>query len=509
MGAILYEFEDLNSGAITKGDGTDELNQNLNAGEYILSVWPKGVNPQFNRISFESVREFVNSLLEVQQWGDVKWSSFAFAFSWCRNLQITATDIPNLSNVTDMQSAFEITAISAVPNINDWDVSKVKNMKKMFSNTAQFNQPIDNWDVSSVENMEGIFSFTAQFNQPIGNWDVSKVENMRNMFYGALSFNQDISDWDVSNVENMEAMFCSALSFNQPIGNWDVSKVKNMRSMFLEALFFNQDISDWDVSNVKNMSLMFRYTQTFNQPIGNWNVLNVENMSAMFSGSAFNQPIGNWDVSHVTDMSYMFLGAISFNQPIGDWDVSNLKRADDIFMDATSFNQNLEQWNLKSLVGSIGFPRTNMSCENYSKTLRGWASNPEIPSNIHLDANNLEYSLGVMSDREILTASKNWTIAGDKVGDCTIDDVSTGIEVNSSFDRGISLYPNPAMSEFFVSDLSGNEVLMLYDLNGKLLQSKIAANKLERMNTERLSSGLYLLKITSDEGESVTLKIIK
>ena len=38
-------------------------------------------------------------------------------------------------------------------NINDWDVSNVKNMEGMFEGCLKFNQPLDKWNVSKVKNM--------------------------------------------------------------------------------------------------------------------------------------------------------------------------------------------------------------------------------------------------------------------------------------------------------------------------------------------------------------------
>ena len=123
-------------------------------------------------------------------------------------------------------------------NISDWDVSNVKNMSCMFSDTTNFfsgegwNNDISNWDVSNVEDMSGMFEF-SRFNRDISKWNVSKVKDMSFMFKNS-SFNKDISNWDVSNVENMSRMFgCSV--FNQDIGNWDVSNVKDMNHMFFKV----------------------------------------------------------------------------------------------------------------------------------------------------------------------------------------------------------------------------------------------------------------------------------
>lgn len=70
---------------------------------------------------------------------------------------------------------------------------------------------IENWDVSREKNMEFMFSFVEFYKNnnyeiDISNWDVSKVRNMAGMFMGS-KFNGDISKWDMSNVENKEDMF--------------------------------------------------------------------------------------------------------------------------------------------------------------------------------------------------------------------------------------------------------------------------------------------------------------
>ena len=61
-------------------------------------------------------------------------------------------------------------------------------------------------DVSNIKDMSYLFSYT-DFNGDISNWDVSKVTNMSYMFYLCTNFNQDISNWDISNVKDMGKIF--------------------------------------------------------------------------------------------------------------------------------------------------------------------------------------------------------------------------------------------------------------------------------------------------------------
>ncbi|WP_409966327.1 hypothetical protein PIECOFPK_00241 [Mycovorax composti] len=212
---------------------------------------------------------------EISQWGDVVWSSMASAFNGATVMDVTATDKPNLSQVTDMSFMFsQCEKLTGPNNINDWDVSNVTNMRAMFQAALLFNQPLNDWDVSNVGNMSDMFSGAESFNQPLDNWDVSNVRNMRSMFSSARSFNQPLDSWDVSNVRDMAYMFSGAESFNQPLDNWNVSNVRNMRNMFSSARSFNQPLNNWDVSNVDYFSDgfagMFYYATSFDQNLGSW-----------------------------------------------------------------------------------------------------------------------------------------------------------------------------------------------------------------------------------------------
>jgi trimeric autotransporter adhesin len=129
-------------------------------------------------------RFFVNNagdksrLLDVEQWGTTAWSSFQGAFFGCDNLNITATDIPNLANVKNMQDMFQSChKLSTVPNIGSWDVSKVENMTSLFFNARMFNENISGWNTGKVFAMQNVLSNAYVFNQNLSNWNVSLVNS--------------------------------------------------------------------------------------------------------------------------------------------------------------------------------------------------------------------------------------------------------------------------------------------------------------------------------------------
>jgi surface protein len=317
-----------------------------------------------------------NRLIDVEQWGTINWSSMENAFNGCEQLNITSTDLPNLSNLTSMLGMFmNCSSLSGPSNINSWNTSQVTSMKNLFANTTPMG---------------------CIFNQPIGNWNMSNVTNLDSMFCFAYNFNQPIDTWDVSNVTSMKSTFEKAYNFNQPIGNWNTSQVTNMSHLFSTAMAFNQPIGNWDVSNVTNMEGLFNSTH--------------------IAGTHFNQPISNWDVSNVTDMNKMFYRSYDFNQPLDNWDVSNVSNMQEMFAFSLDYNQSLGNWHLNSTVQMDDMLNgCGMDCSNYSATLYNWSHDILCPSNVHLGANGLYYGPNVMNERINIINTKNWVISGDLI----------------------------------------------------------------------------------------------
>ncbi|EFK57891.1 bacterial surface protein 26-residue PARCEL repeat (3 repeats) [Sphingobacterium spiritivorum ATCC 33861] len=380
-------------------------------------------------------------IIDVAQWGTAEWRTMQSAFLVCPNLNITATDIPDLSRVTDMRNMFaDCSSLNGPANIGSWNTSNVTNMIQLFGRATRFNQDISNWDTQNVTTMAYMFREARAFNQNIGNWNTEKVTDMEAMFDNASVFNQDISNWNTANVTNMSKMFSSAPVFNQNIGSWNTSKVTNMSYMFQYTGAFNGDISSWNTANVTNMWGMFYSTGAFNQNIGNWDTSNVTYMGGMFwnaqafnqdisswntakvtsmaymfaDSRAFNKDIGNWNTSNVTDMAYMFRANQAFNKDIGNWNTSKVTNMAYMFYGASLFNQNIGGWQLNPAVNMTHMlSYSRMDCQNYSFTLNGWANNPNTPSGRTLGVMGKQYGTNAVAARTVLTGTKGWTITGD------------------------------------------------------------------------------------------------
>jgi surface protein len=164
------------------------------------------------------------------------------------------------------------------------------------------------------------------------------------------------------------------------------SKVEDMGWMFAACINFNQRLNNWNTSKVKDMSFMFHFIPVFNQDISGWNTSAVTTMTHMFHGClVFNQPL-NWNTSLVTKTDFMFNGSTLFNQSLGNWNLSSLSEASGMLTN------------------------TGLNCDNYSKTLSGWADNPSTPNNILLSSVvPLQYASNAVGKRNILI-SKGWSM---------------------------------------------------------------------------------------------------
>ena len=287
-----------------------------------------------------------SNLVSLDQWGNASWTTMEDAFYGARNMAYNATDVPDLSGVTDMDYMFR-DATSFNGNLSRWDVSAVTDMDSMFKGATSFNGDLSGWDVPAVTNMDSMFEGATSFDRSLNSWSVSAVTDMSRMFEGATSFNQDLDGWDVSAVADMYDMFKGATSFDRSLNSWNVPAVTDMSRMFEGATSFDQDLDGWDVSAVTGMSGMFKGATSFNGNLSGWNVSAVTNMDSMFEGAtSFNRSLNSWDVSAVTGMSRMFEGASGFNQNLGNWfivlDSDTFAATDDMLRISTQ-NDNLDE----------------------------------------------------------------------------------------------------------------------------------------------------------------------
>lgn len=384
---LTYDYDvdwgDTNTDSNLTGDATHTY---ATAGTYTVTI--TGTFPAIH-FNFGGDKE---KILRVTQWGNIEWQTMGSAFFGCTNLEITASDSPDLSTVADMTYMFRSSGVTD-EDFSGWDTGSVTTMIGVFQDTS-FDGDISGWDTSNVTTMTGLFYGNTAFNSDISSWDTSSVTAINDMFTGATSFNINIGAWDVSNVTNFSSMFFNASSFNKNIGSWDTSSATSMAYMFNGATSFNQNIGSWDVSGVTNMDTMFGGASAFDQNLSAWNVSSLTNANGLFKDATIFSNASSaipWDVSSVTSMNYMFANT-SFNQNIGSWDVSSV-----------------------TSMGSM-FSGTTLSTANYDALLSGWSA-LSLQDNVTFDGGSSKYCSSV-PDRASIITNHNWTITDGGVDTC-------------------------------------------------------------------------------------------
>lgn len=273
----------------------------------------------------------------ISSWGPLAFGNDGGYFYGAENLEVTATDAPDLTGTFDMSYAFAKAGRFNNAAVTTWNVSNVTSMKGMFSGSAgegewvtmSFNQPIGNWNTASLTDPSFMFAGNSAFNQDLRLWDMDKVTTLEGMFADATAFNGAVNDWDISSVTTLANTFVQARRFNQPLDSWDTSSVTNMGSLFQDAVDFNQDLSAWNTANVTSLRATFQGATSFNQDLSTWNTANVTGFNLTFDrASSFNQSLGSWNMSKTTDIDGMLNGSamtwVNYNATLTGWSTQTL-----------------------------------------------------------------------------------------------------------------------------------------------------------------------------------------
>lgn len=284
--SVTYKWKELSPG---NDSGTGLILSN----NFALNNLPQNAKIQLEILPtyFQSFKMSMSQdklrLMDVKQWGNVTWTKMTSAFYGCENLQITATDVPNLSMVSSMRLMFaDCPILNSPSNINTWNTENVTDMSSMFFNCYKFNQNIGNWNTEEVKNMSGMFLGAFEFNQNIGNWDTKNVTNMSGMFRMTYKFSQNLGNWDLSNVNNMNQMFdlsgLSCLNYGETLNGWGANtNTPNNISLGASGLSYSEKAKTYrekltlSVSNggknwiINDAGLSLDYCGAF---ITNWNM---------------------------------------------------------------------------------------------------------------------------------------------------------------------------------------------------------------------------------------------
>ncbi|ADK69174.1 variable surface protein A [Mycoplasma mycoides subsp. mycoides] len=150
-------------------------------------------------------------------------------------VKVIAAQLPPI--ITSLKGAFQARINDVIWHV-PWDTKNITNMNSMFYNNIWFNSSsILEWDTSNVTDMGEMFGRTGSFNQDLSKWDVSKVKNFKKMFYNAKKYNNNDKPlkWNdkLKSAVNMEDMFQGASDFKHSLSDWKLETEINNKNFGL------------------------------------------------------------------------------------------------------------------------------------------------------------------------------------------------------------------------------------------------------------------------------------
>ena len=264
---------DLYNFVVDWGDGSSETITHWEQGTHIYAedgVYDVTMEGQIEGWGIDNYDWDAIKLIEISQWGDLKLTDGGGWFESCLNLDITATDSPDLTEVFNYNYGFQFCSSLTNVDFTAWDTSRATSLALLFPHAHKFNGDISTWDVSSVTSFSQTFYKNHAFNGDVSQWDISSAWNFGYMFDYCYEFNQDISSWDVSRATNIARMLGGNWAFNQDINNWDTSSATSLYGTFMYTRVFDQELSNWDVSNVGDMAYTFGWATGYTKDLSAW-----------------------------------------------------------------------------------------------------------------------------------------------------------------------------------------------------------------------------------------------
>jgi len=173
-------------------------------------------------------------ILTIESWGSLLLGNNNSYFFACMNLVINATDVLDVSSITDFKYGFRACNLMTSIDVSSWDVSNATTLYGLFHGCDS----LTSLDVSS--------------------WDVSSVTEFKYVFRACSSLTSlDVSSWNTSNGNDFYGIFyqCSGIT-SIGVSNWDITSATSLADMFkyatLTTVCYDEILIAWEGQAVQN-----------------------------------------------------------------------------------------------------------------------------------------------------------------------------------------------------------------------------------------------------------------
>ena len=312
----LTGYENWNTSNVTSFEGTFQCQDKLTSLD--LSNWSFK-----NATDLRWMFTYCSGLQELKL-RDVTNKSTSLHCMFYKCSSLTELNVSNLctSNCTSLGYTFEgCYNLQDLSTVENWDTSNVTNLAYTFAAcNALTSLDLSKWNTSNVTNMCRLFSYDSSVKdnymglkeiKGLENWDTSKVKDMRLMFNGCQCSTYNIANWDTSKVTSMRAMFQlnPKLADASFVENWDVSNVTDTSWMFNTCdILPSLDLSKWDMRKNKCITFMFNRTYGLKSlNVSNWDLQSCTEATrfAQLTSSLKRLDLSTWkNTGNITNYSY-------------------------------------------------------------------------------------------------------------------------------------------------------------------------------------------------------------
>ena len=293
----------------------------------------------------------------------------------------------------------------------------------------------------------------------------------------------DVGNENISNATGIEG-FINLIELR--IGNNDIEDLEGINSLEdLEILICNNnDLTSLNISN----NIALKELHAGGNAIGS---LDVSNNILLESLTCSTCQLTNINVSNNPDLTYLEL----YENQLTTLDISN--------------NLDLEELSFAS--NQI----TSMDLNNHTVLIEIYAANNQLTSFNVKNGNNT-----IITDFEADNNPNLYCIQVDNApystalwssyidAQTSFDEncESLGVNEESIFDT-VSLYPNPSSEVFYVKGLQEDSQIKIYDFNGRSILATTINNN-QSVNVSQIPSGIYLVNIKNNLGETVKKLVV-
>lgn len=178
------------------------------------------------------------------------------------------------------------------------------------------------------------------------------------------------------------------------------------------------------------------------------------------------------------------------------------------------FTGNIDEIRIWSRALTVAEILNNMNCElgatqtglvAYYKFNQGFGNGNNTGFTSLTDASGNNYN-GALNNFALNGSTSNWSnISAITSGNtCSTYLASNDFEFSSN----LTVYPNPSSDIFSISS-NFNGFIVVYDLIGKIIKSDSIDIGINKLDLNNYPSGLYLIKVTNDNNQTKTIKLIK